>query len=129
MCSDNFNTNVFCDYLSNGSKFQGHYCILSLQRMKEHMRFVVIHAAVFDRDKMEGERSCGVLCIMLLVEGEGEGVCCRSDLVLCLYMGHVLCISIIDGHHPVSHSNTSLSCLSARGQLEKKKRQGQKDRC
>lgn len=60
----------------------------------------------------------------LLAEGEGEGVCCCSDLVLCLHMGHVLCIGVADGHHPVSHTDTSLSCLPTRGQLQK----GNKDR-
>ncbi len=57
----------------------------------------------------------------LLAEGEGEGVCCCSDLVLCLHVGHVLCVSVIDGHHPVSHPDTGLSCLPAGGQLEEGK--------
>lgn len=81
--------------------------------------------------KMEGEWSCSALLHHalpddLLAEGEGEGVCCRSDLVLCLHMGHVLCISVIDGHHPVSYPDTSLSCLPARGQLEKRKQRNRK---
>lgn len=123
MCEDNFNTNVFCNYWSYRDTFQGHYGILSLQ--KEDVCFVVIYAAVFDRDKMEGERSGSVLLHHalpddLLAEGEGEGVCCSSDLVLCFNMGHVLCIEVIDGHHPVSYPYAGLSCLPARGQLEKR---------
>lgn len=57
----------------------------------------------------------------LLAEGEGEGVCCCSDRVLCLHMGHIFCINVIDGHHPVSDPDTSLSCLPAWGQLDKRK--------
>ncbi len=45
---------MFCDHLSHGGQFQGLYGILSLLRMKEDMRFVVIYAAVFDRDKKGG---------------------------------------------------------------------------
>lgn len=80
-----------------------------------------------------GEWSCSVLLHHalpddLLAESEGEGVCCCSDLVLCLHMGHVFCIGTTDGHHPVSHPDASLSCLPGRGQLERRKTQGTESR-
>lgn len=101
--------------------------ISSLQnKNKSGYCFVVIYATVFDRDKMESERSWTLLLRHtllndLLAESEGEGVCCCSDLVLCLHVGHVLCVGVADGHHPVSHPNTGLSCLSAWSQLEETK--------
>lgn len=58
------------------------------------------------------------LPVDLLAEGEGESVCCCSDLVLCLHVGHVFCIGVTNGHNPVAHTNTSLSCLPTWGQLE-----------
>ncbi|KAA8589093.1 hypothetical protein FQN60_010438 [Etheostoma spectabile] len=36
-------------------------------------------------------------------------------------MGHFFCIGTTDGHHPVSHPDTSLSCLPGRGQLKEEK--------
>lgn len=55
----------------------------------------------------------------LLVEGEGQGVCRCSDLVLRLHVGHLFCICLIDGHHPVSHADASLGRLTAWGQLDR----------
>lgn len=86
---------------------------------------MVLYAAGFDGDKMKGDHRVflfhNALQCDLLAEGEGEGGCCCSDLVLCLHMGHLFCIGLTDGHHPVSHPDTSLSCLPARNQLEKRR--------
>lgn len=92
------------------------------------MCYVVIYAAVVSRhDKTECVRALHHSCIAqtndLLAEGEGERVCCCSDLVLCLDMSHVLCVGLTDGHYPVSDPNTSLSCLTPWGQLEEKHRE------
>lgn len=58
----------------------------------------------------------------LLVEGEGQGVRRCSDLVLRLYVGHLLCICLVDGHHPVSYADAGLGCLTAWGQLDRGER-------
>lgn len=57
----------------------------------------------------------------LLCEGQGEAVFCCSDGVLCLHMGHVFCIGVVDGHNPVSHPHTGLSCLPTWGQLDRRR--------
>lgn len=54
----------------------------------------------------------------LPAEGEGKGVCCCSNLVLCFHVGHILGIGVTDGDHPVSHPDSGLSCLSTRCKLE-----------
>lgn len=100
-------------------------CDFSLLQRIETTHGVMFYAEEFDRDEWVWSESS--LCHNasshgLLAEGEGERVCCCSDLVLRLHMGHVFCISVADGHHPVSYPDTSLSCLAARGQLEKRKR-------
>lgn len=104
-------------------------CDFSLLQRIETTHGVMFYAEEFDRDEWVWSESS--LCHNasshgLLAEGEGERVCCCSDLVLRLHMGHVFCISVADGHHPVSYPDTSLSCLAARGQLEKKKTSSQK---
>lgn len=112
VCCLNFNTET--------SRSLGSVLYLS----KEWRRicfFGMIYAAVSEIRWWGGaEMFC---CIMqshdLLAEGEGEGVCRCSDLVLCLHMSHVFCIGVIDGHHPVAYPNTGLSCLPTWGQLEK----------
>lgn len=74
------------------------------------------------------EISRGYCCITqshdLPAEGEGEGVCRCSDLVLGLHMSHVFCIRVIDGHHPVAYPDASLSCLPTWGQLGKQNNKG-----
>lgn len=36
-------------------------------------------------------------------------------------MGHVFCVGVVDGHHPVSHTHTGLSCFPTWGQLDRRR--------
>lgn len=59
-----------------------------------------------------------------LVEREGEAVRRRSDLVLCLHVVHLLCVRVVDGHHPIAYAHSGLRGLTARGQLDREHRAG-----
>lgn len=63
-----------------------------------------------------------------LVEREGEAVRRRSDLVLRLHVVHLLGVRVVDGHHPVAHTHAGLGGLTARGQLDREHRAGNRRR-
>lgn len=82
------------------------------------MNYGVIYA-LESEDKLLG--FCCAGWNNLLCEGQGEALFCCSDGVLCLHMGHVFCVGVVDGHHTVSHPDTGLSRLPAWGQLDRRK--------
>lgn len=121
MCSSTDNFNAFHNYLSFWGKFQGHSGISSCPSEDEGV--LCGDLCCYSKEiKMQAESMMlhHALPDDLLAKGEGERVCCCSDLVLCLHVGHILCVSVTNGHHPVSNTDSSLSCLSARRQLKER---------